>query len=192
MLNLEKEILTPEYIRKLVRKDSLAVVIMIPVLIALPVSYLAFFLVGCFAVKAYARGVILGILLAVYLFGVIRIFLKHFKRLQKLPKEPLVVISKRIMPPKNKPETFVSNRREGYVLYFEHYGKYSIVDFAYPDRLCDGLDAGGLFNSSLYGEEFYLVLDQDLKIVLAYQCSCFEYTGVITQHSIVNGRVQRT
>ena len=186
---MEKEILTPEYVRKLVKKESMGFVIALPFFAVLVTVFLLSLIIGCFAIGENVRGTILSIATAGVLFIVIRVFIRHFDRLRKLPKEPQVVIGKRILPPKNRPETYVSNKREGYYLYFEHYGAYSIIGDAYPDGLCDGLEAGGLFYSSLYGDEFYLVLDQDCKIVLAYQCNCFEYTGEITQHVIVNGRI---
>lgn len=188
---MDKEIISPEFLRKYIYRGNILAVVVLPILCLLLILIMAPLVVVFSLTQHYFRAVLCGstVVFSVFMMGYGSY--TQIKRLRCMPKEPIVVVAKRIPTPSKQPDEFYGNRQIGYYLYFENYGRYAVIGNAYPKGACDDLSARGLWESSMIGDEFYLVLDHEYKILLAYHCNYFEYTGEITRHTVVNGRIQK-
>jgi hypothetical protein len=113
------------------------------------------------------------------------------------PSEPIIVRAKQTTKKETGKRAILKKLRHeldsdyAYVLRFEHYGEYVI-----PDRLFGFSEYGEMTGKELWDctfpeDEFYLQLNKKNIIIRVFPCNMFEYVGKLTQHTIVNGQIQK-
>ena len=187
MSDIEKEILTEKEVRKLHRGSALfnSIIYIIPMILGILVA-------AIFIIPGLYQGILIGLLyLCCIIIPAFVRWIKAVKYLARCPKEPVMVISKRIEAPKASPFPLHDKYSENKFLYFEHYGWFPSPDMDCPDERRAYQNATENWWDSELEDEFYLLLDSDYNVVHVYPCKKYEYTGKITKHTVVNGKLQR-
>ena len=164
---MDKEILTSDHMKRELRScvvyyaigaaicSVLFVVLLFVIINAGPNSLLWVWLL------LWLQAILLGALLAYLIKQAIDL-------IRTILSDPVVVIDKRIATPVGERE-YVYRRKQPdlYILYFRNYGKVSL-----PSRIA--------WECTFPGDQFYLLLDRNEKILAAYPCNEFEYSGTLT------------
>lgn len=168
MLLVDKEILTPEKLQRVMRE--LAAVSFIFCLLLAPCLFLSlyifvefkFHIIFTFFLAACAATV--GVIFAVLLTNGAALFIRSFRN-------PVVVIATRVSSGSKKISLwcrFMHQPRHDRIIYIHFHG-YG----AHPST-------SAMLESTSPGDKFYLLLDKFDHIVDYYPCNDYEYTGELT------------
>ena len=172
---MDKEILTDEYLKKLMRSEALSNVPFIPILL-LVLWPMAYFTIGANWAEFPVACLIFLLMDLVVVGLLVYICYDMVDVLICANRKPVVLIDKRIENPVGEREVIYRRRQPNlYIMQFRDNGK-----LATPNR--------AIWESTFPRDMFYVVMRRPRRIMFAFPCNDSEYEGQLSQIKYVNGK----
>lgn len=189
---MDKEVLSVDILRDMNRRNALDMLWLIPLFLTIAGM---FFLMSLFfsmlaKIVCYVVMALCGAFCLLIVAFVVRIFVDR-------KWKPIVVKAKQTRKKQTglralwKKLRYELDEDYSYVLQFEYYGEYILPDRVYGFSEYNEMTGKELWDATYPDDEFYLVLNKKNRIIAAFHCNNFEYVDELTQHTIVNGQIQK-
>ena len=180
---MQKEILTREKIKQDHNHDfarqarsmlTLPVFLffVVGLLVIVATRMIGYSLVGDIIV--WLLGLLFVVMLFVLLYQSINALVKHRKRYRIVENDEFEIVADKLVNKQEESVGFRASRTRIYALEFSSYGSYIISGENYSSSEQYAMSDQGVFYNAKVGDTFYLVVDKNRRILLAYSTKFFE------------------
>lgn len=189
---MDKEVLSVDILRDMRRRNALDILWLIPLFLTIAGM---FFLMSLFF--SMLAKIVCYVVMALCGVFCMLLLISSIWSLVDRKWEPTVVKAKQTRKKQTGLRAFWKKLRYeldedyAYVLQFEHYGEYILPEKVYGFSEYNEMTRKELWDATYPDDEFYLLLSKKNRIMAAFHCNNFEYVDRLTQHTFVNGEIER-